>query len=301
MSLTARDKKIVMALLPLVALLGYWFLALAPKREELKKLDAEVQQQREARDAAAGGVAAAEQAKVTFASDYATVVRLGKAVPSTVDMPSLLVQLERAARGTKIDFRRVSAGARAAAVQPAAAQAPAAPAGDAAPGGDAAQSTPGQATEEAGEAVQGANGETAGDEALDTTTSQPAGSGGAAPAVPAAPGLDSVPLDFSFRGRFFDLADFFHRLKRFVHLANGDVVVRGRLLTIDSVKMTVGENGRIEASVKATVYLAPQTEGVTAGASPGGPAPVDQPASGSSPTGAAPPAAAAQPAAGATP
>ena len=29
-------------------------------------------------------------------------------------------------------------------------------------------------------------------------------------------GLDSVPLELEFRGGFFDLADFFHRLKRFV-------------------------------------------------------------------------------------
>jgi len=126
----------------------------------------------------------------------------------------------------------------------------------------------------------------------------PVGGGAAAPAAggapaPAAPGLDSVPLDFTFRGRFFDLADFFHRLKRFVHLADGDVVVRGRLMTIDSIKMTVGQKGRIDASIKATVYLAPQAEGVTAGAGPAGPAPAEQPTPGGSPA-AAPPTAAAQ-------
>ena len=50
-----------------------------------------------------------------------------------------------------------------------------------------------------------------------------------------APGLESIPLDFTFNGTFFDLADFFHRMKRFVKVANDDIVVRGRLMTIDSL------------------------------------------------------------------
>ena len=39
-------------------------------------------------------------------------------------------------------------------------------------------------------------------------------------------GLDSVPLELEFTGSFFDLADFFHRIKRFVRVANENMVVR---------------------------------------------------------------------------
>ena len=55
-----------------------------------------------------------------YAKDYATVVRLGKAIPSTLDMPSLLVQLESAAKGTGIDFDSITVGERTTAAAPAA-------------------------------------------------------------------------------------------------------------------------------------------------------------------------------------
>jgi len=93
-----------------------------------------------------------------------------------------------------------------------------------------------------------------------------------APVPPA--GLETVPLEFDFRGSFFDLADFFHRLKRFVKVANDKVLVRGRLLTIDGLKFSSGEVfPRLKAEITATVYLAPKAQGVAAGATPQGPAP----------------------------
>ena len=48
----------------------------------------------------------------SFETEYASVVRLGKAIPSSLDMPSLLVQLDSAAKGTGIKFDRITAGAR---------------------------------------------------------------------------------------------------------------------------------------------------------------------------------------------
>ena len=77
-----------------------------------------------------------------------------------------------------------------------------------------------------------------------------------------------------FVGDFFHLADFFHDIKRFVHVANQDVIVNGRLVTIDSVNYASDPIlfPRLRAAIKATVYLSPKTEGATAGATPQGPA-----------------------------
>jgi hypothetical protein len=85
-----------------------------------------------------------------------------------------------------------------------------------------------------------------------------------------------MPLEFQFVGNFFNLADFFHDVKRFVRLANQNVVVSGRLITIEDVKFESDPEvfPRITAELKATVYLSPKTEGTTAGATPQGPAPV---------------------------
>jgi hypothetical protein len=210
-------------------------------------------------------------------------------------MPSLLVQLDRAAEGTGIRFTRVSQGERTTPVAPAS-TAPtdgAAPADGSAPvdaGGAPAQSAPGSAVESANNTAQTAsNASTQSDAAaqsgVDATTSTssgsglPVGGGAASPGAPAAPtgpaGLETVPLELEFVGNFFNMADFFHDVKRFVRVANENVVVSGRLITIESVKYASDPLlfPKITAEMTATVYLAPKTEGTTAGATPQGPAP----------------------------
>jgi hypothetical protein len=108
-----------------------------------------------------------------------------------------------------------------------------------------------------------------------------------------------VPLELEFTGDFFHLANFFHQVKRFVHVANNNVLVNGRLITIQSVNYTSSADlfPTIKAQMTATVYLSPKTEGVTAGATPQGPAaPSTTPASAPAPsTTPAPPTAAATP------
>ena len=111
---------------------------------------------------------------------------------------------------------------------------------------------------------------------------------GAAPA-----GLETVPLELEFVGNFFNLADFFHRVKRFVEVTNDNVAVSGRLLTVEDVKWSSDAEifPQIRAEITATIYLSPKTQGVTAGATPAGPD-ATTPAAGASPSTATPTAAA---------
>jgi len=275
-SITERDKKILMLLVPIALIAAYWFLIFSPKKDESASIQEKLSQAQSDQQSAESAAAAVAGAKSNFAADYTTVIRLGKAVPSTVDMPSLLMQLDRATRGTGIDFDKIVTGERTAA--PAAASAPAGGASG------TAQSGPGQAKQ----AAQGAA-----NKASNTGTlngAQPGANGAAAPGSTGAtgapaPGLESVGLDFTFSGTFFDLADFFHRMKRFVKVVNDDIVVRGRLMTVDNFKWKAEPEKwpNLTAEVHATVYLAPKAEGVSAGATPQGPsaAPSTTPASGS--------------------
>jgi Tfp pilus assembly protein PilO len=289
-TLTDRDRKIVLVLIPIVVLFAYWFLLLTPKREEAAKAGEELAAQELRRDGAQQRVDSLSGARTDFAADYAQLVRLGKAVPSTVDMPTVLVQLEDAAKGTDIKFTRITAAER----QPAVAPAPAAPSDGSQPaaaGGAPAQSAPGTAAESTGDAVATANGnnaaaaEQSGVAPSDTQTSEttrdgalPVGGGSPTDATTTAggigaPGLDTVPITLEFVGNFFDLANFFHRIKRYVETSKDGVEVRGRLLTVEGVEFK-GEADlfpRITATLTATAYLAPQAEGVTAGATPSGP------------------------------
>jgi hypothetical protein len=89
------------------AVAAAWFLAIAPKRREAADLGAQVGQAQARRDAAAGG-ASADVIRATYRKDYATIARLGKAVPPRADVASLVFQLEAAARAAKVDFRSVT-------------------------------------------------------------------------------------------------------------------------------------------------------------------------------------------------
>ena len=86
-----------------------WLLAVAPKREQASQLGTEVTVAQARLTDVSARAAAADQARATYGHDYATVARLGKAVPVNADVPSLVYQLESAARRVKVDFRAVNA------------------------------------------------------------------------------------------------------------------------------------------------------------------------------------------------
>jgi len=288
-SLTDRDRKVVLIVLPLLVVAVYWFLVLSPKRKEATKLGAQVTQAQQARDEAVSQANSLEQAKASFDKQYSEMVKLGKAIPTQVDMPSLIVQLDSAAKGTGIQFGDIKVGARVAAA-PTSTTTPST--GSTAPpvaaGGTQASTTFGKAAESANNAAAQGNAQAvqqsglSADDANTSTagkTGLPIGGGAGVSATPITagqpvPGLDTVPLTFTFGGKFNNLAQFFHRLKRFVHIANNKIAVQGRLITIDSLKFTSSATNfpNIEADVSATVYLSPKDGGTTAGATAQGPA-----------------------------
>lgn len=281
MTLTDRDRRILMILIPIVVLVAYWFLILSPKRNDLSTARDQQHQAEAARDQAVAQAAQLEKSQQSFAADYAAVVRLGKAIPATVDAPSLLIQLDRASHGTHIDFQSATFGARASgtAVPVATTSGPAQPNGNAAAGGAPAQTGFGKATEAAGNAVTTANTAATAAAGTSTTTTTTAATPTTSGPSTTTTALDTVPLTFNFQGTYFDLADFFHRLKRFVYVANNQIFVRGRLLTIDTLSFapgaqtsTGGASGQLLATVGATVYLSPASQGATGGATPAGPA-----------------------------
>jgi Tfp pilus assembly protein PilO len=298
MSLRDRDKKLLIAIVPILLLGAFWFLVLSPKRDEAAKAEKEAAAQEQRRDEAQAQLTQASAAQTDFAADYGEIVRLGKAIPAQVDMPSLLVQLESAAEGTGIRFTKISTGDRVEAPAPAPATPPDSTADGSEPveaGGEQAQSGPGTAAEAANTAAATANqrseaADQSGVDAADTATSTSSGQGlpigggataaGSGAAATSTAGLETVPLELEFVGDFFNLADFFHDVKRFVRVAGTNVVVGGRLITIESVSYSSDQTifPKIKAELTATIYLSPKVEGTTAGATPEGP-PATTPAS----------------------
>lgn len=243
---------------------GAWMLVLKPQRAELGAVTTQLTQERERLDAALAQAADGRNARARYATDYAAVARLGKAVPPDDDLPALIVQLQSAAEGAKIDFRSVKlVGTAEAPPAGAAANVAAVGAAEQAPGKDGA----------AGAAAAPAPGAPAPPTAAAATQTAAAGLPPGASIGPA--GIATMPFSFAFQGSFLNMQQFLSRVQEFIAQRDGGLRVSGRLLTIDGIGIGPGDGGfpRVRAAITATAYVLPAEQGLTAGASPQAPAP----------------------------
>ncbi len=105
-----RSNKLFLGILVVAGLAAaYWFLLLAPKREEVASLDQQVAQKQSEVSAAEATLASYQKARDEYKVTYARVTSLGKAVPADDDVRSLVVQLDSASKSAKVNFRSISA------------------------------------------------------------------------------------------------------------------------------------------------------------------------------------------------
>jgi Tfp pilus assembly protein PilO len=103
-----RTNRILLAVVAIAAAVSaYYFLALAPKRDEVTKLDGDIAAKQGELAQAKQTLAGYEKARAGYKANYTTLVRLGKAVPADDDVRSLMVQLQHAAAGTGVDFEKI--------------------------------------------------------------------------------------------------------------------------------------------------------------------------------------------------
>jgi hypothetical protein len=277
--MTARDRLIIVVVLVAAALAGVWFVGLAPKRKEATDLQAQIDAASQRLADAQQKEAAARDAKRRYNKDYAAVATLGKAVPKSDALPSLLYQLQTVAHDARIDFRslKVAGGGG----QGPAASTPSTPANTA----SAANSTGGSgsaggsSSSSSSKSSSSSNGSSSsgGSSSSSSTSSTPAASS-PAPATQAAAatlppgasvgsaGFPTMPFSFVFNGTFFDMENFFNDVQRFVRVKGTGVDVSGRLLSIDSFSLVAGPEGfpSVKSSISATAYLlAPDDTGAT--------------------------------------
>lgn len=233
-----KTNRMIVAMV-IVAVLGaaFWILALSPKREEVKKLDKQVESLQVSLDQHRAEIAEALEARDEFPERYEQLVVLGKAVPGDDDTASLLVQLNRIAGKTGVQFSAFTLNSEGGEAAPPPAAAP-----------EGSSEAPASPTEVAASLL-------------------PLG----ASIGPA--GLAVMPYSLTFSGDFFKLADFIKGLDSLVKTTNEQVSVNGRLITINGFSLGAGPKGfpALTATFEITTYLTPPSQGVTAGASPTGP------------------------------
>ncbi|MEA2150431.1 MAG: hypothetical protein QOD69_2261 [Solirubrobacteraceae bacterium] len=249
--MSPRDRIVALVVAAVAAVGAIWFLAVAPKRQQAAGLGAQVAQAEQRRDEATTRAAAAEATRATYGRDYATIARLGKAVPPRADVASLVFQLETVARAANVDFRSVS-------VEDAPTIAPVAPAPPAISGTDTSGGSGG----------------------ADAAAAAPP----PAAAAPAAPATDVQPrpFTFGFEGDYLGLQRLLAAIDRFSRVSGGATLkVRGRLLTIDGVSLTAGRSGlpQVKAQITARAYVADLPSTLSAGGSHARAVPAPTPAS----------------------
>jgi Tfp pilus assembly protein PilO len=260
--MTARDRLIIVAVLVAAALAGVWFVGLAPKRKEAADLQGQIEAASQQLADAQQKAAQAREAKGRYDNDYAEVATLGKAVPKSDALPSLLYQLQNAAHDARIDFRSLKVSASG--------------------GQGPAPSTPSTPANTASAAnANGAGTKTGSSSPSPTPSSAPPAPATQAAAVALPPGaavgsagFPTMPFSFVFNGSFFDMESFFHDVQRFVRVNDKSVDVRGRLLSIDAFSLVAGPDGfpSVKSSINATAYLlSPDDSGTSSSATPTAP------------------------------
>jgi Tfp pilus assembly protein PilO len=230
--MTGRDRMVLIGVVLLVVLAAAWMLVVSPERQQASKLGAQVTAAKAQLATAEGQVASARTAQSQYAAAYAAVVSLGKAVPTSEEVPSLIYELTHASDQKNVDFSSITT----------------------------------------------------------TTGSGSSTSVSASPVSVAAAGFTQLPFTFVFEGSFFDLEHLFRQLTDFTtQTPSGTLQVSGRLLTIQSVKLSPASTGTAQSktaasnltgTITATAYVLPASQGSTAAsASPTSPTGATTPAS----------------------
>jgi hypothetical protein len=240
--MTTRDRMVILIVLAVGSVVAAWMLVVSPKRQEAARLSTQITSVQSTLDTARSQVNAGQVARTAFAGQYAQLAKLGEAVPPDDNIPSLIYQVQSAAQAAHVSFRglQLTAGGGGAIATPSASSSSSAGAGSSRSALSASQLPPGAAVGPAG--------------------------------------LPTEQFTFTLGGDFFRMANFFKRLESFVISRDNRLLISGRLMTINGINLSPGATGfpQITASISATTYIVPATQGPFGGATPSGPAAAPQ-------------------------
>lgn len=109
--MTTRDRLALVGISTLAVLGLVWLMLVSPERKEASKLSSQITQAKEQLATAENEAATAHSAQARYAAAYASVVRLGKAVPPSEEVPALIYQLAEASNEKHVEFNSITTGA----------------------------------------------------------------------------------------------------------------------------------------------------------------------------------------------
>jgi Tfp pilus assembly protein PilO len=108
--MTRRDRLVIVVVALVAAIAASWLLVVSPKRDQAAKLGTKAASEQQALDTARTQLAQNAAASKQYASNYAALAKLGEAVPASDQIPSLIIQLQDAADGARVDFQSLQNG-----------------------------------------------------------------------------------------------------------------------------------------------------------------------------------------------
>jgi Tfp pilus assembly protein PilO len=108
--MTGRDRIVLIAIVVFVMLGAGWMLVVSPERKQAAALDSQVAAARTQLATANVSYASAQSAQAQYTAAYAAIVSLGKAVPPTQEVPSLLYQIAQVSHQKNVEFSSISSG-----------------------------------------------------------------------------------------------------------------------------------------------------------------------------------------------
>jgi len=108
--MTGRDRMVIIGIVVFLLLGGSWVLVVSPERKQAASVVGNVTTASAKLTAAEGKVASGRSALAKYEAAYASIVSLGKAVPPTTEVPSLIYQIEQATHDKHVEFSSITPG-----------------------------------------------------------------------------------------------------------------------------------------------------------------------------------------------
>jgi hypothetical protein len=107
---TTRDRLVLIGVIALALLAAVWLMLVSPERNKASKLSGEVSSASAKLASAQDDAASARAAQQRYSAAYSSVVNLGKAVPASEEVPSLMYQIAQATNAKHVQFTSITTG-----------------------------------------------------------------------------------------------------------------------------------------------------------------------------------------------
>ena len=109
--MTTRDRLALVGISTLFVLGLVWLMLVSPERKEASSLSSQITTAHEQLATAETEATTARSAQARYSAAYASVVKLGKAVPPIEEVPALIYQLAHASNQKHVEFNSIATGA----------------------------------------------------------------------------------------------------------------------------------------------------------------------------------------------